>query len=446
MPRRDVIQFSSSTWIHLCLLGHLVLVAPLAVCADDSNKASPGRVLVIEHEKDSADAARLLVSLRRNGFDVAVEHDTKFLRGIDDVQRFDCVILANVPRSSDKIYFSDEQIRILVSNTKHFGCGLILTGGDQSFGPGGWAGTAIETASPVEFHVKNPKIRYGGALAFLTDGSGYMESEKKRIRAAVAEAVGILGPMDRLGVLSWQSRKQKCDWLYGKPRGVLHISSQREAILDKIDELQFGDLPQFEPPLKKALAAMNRLDHYVKRVIIISDGGAAGPLKRTLAMYKIGQIRISTIAVGNGVGKEALRSIALTTGGVFYDIKDLKSLNRICQVEARRVVRTLAYESDGGAKVNIQFPGEIVKEIQQIPPIRGYVMTTIKPDPRIAATITASKPNDARYATILASWPYGKGRVVALTTDVANRWTDSWNKWEDFDKLIGQMVKSCISK
>ena len=39
----------------------------------------------------------------------------------------------------DEIHsFSDEQIRMLVRNTEELGCGLIMVGGPNSFGAGGW--------------------------------------------------------------------------------------------------------------------------------------------------------------------------------------------------------------------------------------------------------------------------------------------------------------------
>jgi hypothetical protein len=49
------------------------------------------------------------------------------------------VVLANVPRE----HFSDQQIKMLVSNTQHMGCGLVMLGGPNSFGAGGWTNTEL---------------------------------------------------------------------------------------------------------------------------------------------------------------------------------------------------------------------------------------------------------------------------------------------------------------
>ena len=62
---------------------------------------------------------------------------------------FDCVILANVP--ADKL--SDSQQEMIASNTREQGCGLIMVGGPDSFGAGGWQKTPVEKALPVDCEI-----------------------------------------------------------------------------------------------------------------------------------------------------------------------------------------------------------------------------------------------------------------------------------------------------
>ena len=78
-----------------------------------------------------------------------------------ELQPFDTVILADVPRE----HFSDEQIEMLVRNTQNMGSGLVMLGGPNSFGAGGWTNTPIEEAMPVDFQIKNAKVVPVGALA-----------------------------------------------------------------------------------------------------------------------------------------------------------------------------------------------------------------------------------------------------------------------------------------
>ncbi len=69
------------------------------------------------------------------------------------LSNFDCVILANVPADSvdDKppeAALSEEQQEILRSNTHEQGCGLVVIGGPDSYGAGGWQNTRHRKSPP----------------------------------------------------------------------------------------------------------------------------------------------------------------------------------------------------------------------------------------------------------------------------------------------------------
>ena len=77
-----------------------------------------------------------------------------------ELQQYDTVVLANVPRASGDDAanvggFSDEQILMLVRNTEMMGSGLVMLGGPNSFGAGGWTNTELEKAMPVDFTIKS---------------------------------------------------------------------------------------------------------------------------------------------------------------------------------------------------------------------------------------------------------------------------------------------------
>ena len=73
-----------------------------------------------------------------------------------------------MPRAtSDEVGFSDEQIDMLVRNTQQIGAGLVMLGGPDSFGAGGWTGTELEKAMPVDFQIRNAEVVPGGALVLV---------------------------------------------------------------------------------------------------------------------------------------------------------------------------------------------------------------------------------------------------------------------------------------
>ena len=67
--------------------------------------------------------------------------------------------------------FSDDQIAVLVRNTQQMGAGLVMLGGPNSFGAGGWANTELEKAMPVDFQIKNAKVVPVGALVLMMHAS-----------------------------------------------------------------------------------------------------------------------------------------------------------------------------------------------------------------------------------------------------------------------------------
>ncbi len=123
--------------------------------------AGKGQVLLIvssepgkEHQHDL-----LAERLRQQGLEVAIRGTDRLFKSLADLQIYDTIVLANVPRaSSDEVSFSDEQIDMLVRNTQQMGAGLVMLGGPDSFGAGGWTGTDLEKAMPVDFLIRNAEV------------------------------------------------------------------------------------------------------------------------------------------------------------------------------------------------------------------------------------------------------------------------------------------------
>jgi hypothetical protein len=108
--------------------------------------------------------------------------------------------------------------------------------------------------------------------------------------------------------------------------------------------------------------------------------------------------------------------------------------------EARRVSIPLVFEDRAGFAVNVVSSDDELSGIRSLPPITGYVLTTVKQNPLVevlAATPRQPQPN----STILAAWTYGLGRTAVLTTDVGQRWATTWPAWNDYEKLLLQLVR-----
>ena len=362
-----------------------------------------------------------------------------------ELQQYDSVVLADVPRSSGEdassvTSFSDQQIEMLVRNTQQMGCGLVMLGGPNSFGVGGWSNSKLEEAMPVDFQIKNAKVQAVGALVLLMHASEMAQGNHWQ-KVVAREAIKVLGPMDYCGLLHWGMGGDS--WLWGGREGLIRVGTKKKTMMARLNRMTPGDMPQFDPAMRMAAAGFNRVNASVKHMIIISDGDPSPPSPATIAAFKNGNIQITTVAVGTHgpAGSTPLQKIATATGGKYYVAKNPKALPRIYQKEARRVARPLIYEPDGGVRPQLAYRHEMMEGISEPPPsIKAFVLTTVKDNPLVEVSLLSERP-DPTNGTILASWTYGLGRSVALTTDAGKRWANTWTEWPNYEKFFTQMIR-----
>jgi uncharacterized membrane protein len=405
-----------------------------------------GLVLLIEDWENPGEFDYLVERLRDEGLEVNLQPSNRLFTSLPELQRYDSVILANVPRTSGEdasnvSSFSDEQIRMLVRNTEELGCGLIMMGGPNSFGAGGWTNSELEKAMPVDFQIKSAKVVPVGALV-LNMHAGEIPKANYLQKIISQEAIKALGSRDYCGLISWNGTDQ---WLWGqKAGGIVPVGPNRQAMLARIDRMSIGDMPEFDPGMKKAAVALAGIkDAANKHMIIISDGDPSPPTAATINALKQGGVTVTTVAVGShGVlGSQVMRDIATRTNGKYYEVRSANALPKIYQREARRIARPLVYERTPPMDVTVTTQHEIVQGLTSVPPISGFVLTSVKENSLVDVIITSTQPAEAQNATILAAWTYGLGKTVAFTTDAGSRWTTPWTGWDQYDRFFSQMVR-----
>ena len=86
---------------------------------------------------------------------------------------------------------------------------------------------------------------------------------------------------------------------------------------------------------------------------------------------------------------------------------------------------------------------EILKGIEAVPQLDGYVTTTPKSTANIIFTSDEGDP-------VLASWQYGLGRTVAWTPDVQGIWTHGWMSWAEsprfWKNIMSWIIQQDMSK
>ncbi len=409
--------------------------------------AGKGQVLLIVSQERPNEYNLLAERLRQHGLEVVVRATDRLFSSLAELQTYDTVVLADVPRAtSDEVSFSDEQIDMLVRNTQQMGAGLVMLGGPESFGAGGWTGTELEKAMPVDFQIRNAEVAPRGALVLLMHASEIAQGNGIQKQIA-KEAIKTLSAQDYCGVMQWNGNEV---WIYGP--GPVEIGQYRNKLLGAVDRMTPGDMPTFEPAMllaEQGFISLKNKAVAVKHMIVLSDGDPGAPSNATIGRLRAMGVTISTVAVNaHGTAEsQNLASIASMGGGKYYSVNNPnKALPRIFQKEARRVSRPLIYPG-GDAESSPFFPvkqvsdHEMMSGISELPPIRGYVLTSKKENPLVETVLLATKPGGEDNTTILAGWNYGLGRAVAFTTDAGLLWTPGWSGSAAGDKLFAQIVR-----
>lgn len=398
-----------------------------------------GSVLLIEDGASPGEFALLAERLRADGLHVTVRPSQQAFSNLAELQRYDAVILANVPRTSildddSTSEFTDEQIDLLVRNTQQLGCGLIMLGGPNSFGAGGWTNTALEKAMPVDFQIKNAKVTPVGALVLVIDRSGSMTGEKIEMAKASALATARqMGDRDLMGVVGFDG---SADWVVP----LMPMKANRAAV-NRIQRIGAGGGTNMYPGMELAFEALRRSNASAKHIIVLTDGNSEGGGFLQLAeKIRKSRITLSSVAVGEDSARTLLQQLANIGGGKYYFVKTPRAIPRIFMNEARRIARPLVFESAQGVVPRVAASHEMLRGISEpLPPLTGFVMTTAKDSPLVEIPLVSPTPGP--NSPLLAGWSYGVGKAVALTTDGGARWAHSWSEWEGYDRLYSQIVR-----
>ncbi|UCG33483.1 MAG: VWA domain-containing protein [Phycisphaerales bacterium] len=385
------------------------------------------RVLLVTADP-AADAA-LADALRREGVEVVLQRVEDARLDLVELESYSAVILANLPAHD----FADVQHEALSTYVKDLGGGLIMIGGNEAFGAGGWIGSPVEEVMPVAFDVKDKKIIPRGALVIINHTCELPRGNYWGEQVAL-KAVDTISTRDYIGVLAY-TWGRGVDW-----EVPLQLNTNRTAIKNRIRQMQIGDMPDFAETMEMAVKGLQGTDAAQKHMIIISDGDASPPNDSTLKAMQRAKITCSTVAIGYGVHvtEFTLRDIATKTGGRFYACRNPMQLPKIFVKESKIVRRSLIDEQPFQPLVDYGWSDVLgALSTADLPRLGGIVVTTAKP----LAEVPLAKRTKEGKDPLLAYWQSGLGRTVAFTSGWWPYWGQSWASWQRFGNFWAQIVR-----
>lgn len=383
-----------------------------------------GEPKVLYLEADPEHSTQLGTALAAEGLSVDRVDFGSMPTTLAQLQNYDAFVMSNVSATD----LSSGQLRSLEVMVRDLGIGLVMVGGPDTFGAGGYFETPVERALPVSMDLKQRKVMPQGALVLVIDKSGSMSGEKVQLaKAAAISAVKLLSEQDYVGVVAFDSESY---WVVN-----LQQVGSRSSIVRSIETIGAGGGTYIYPGLVQSYDALLGVSASLKHVVLLTDGQSqGGDYMTVLNAMKDASITVSTVGIGEGADLQLLESIAGVGNGRFYFTRNPYDIPQILTKEAAVVKKGMLIEDPFTPQV--QYDSEILRGLSSdaLPDLLGYVATTPKDN---AIVSLASDKGDP----VLAQWRYGLGKSVAYTSDVTTRWAPNWLAWDGFGRFWSQAVR-----
>ena len=387
------------------------------------------RILVIH---DKGEGGTELASIMENDANIEITGPESVPLDMEQIQKYDGFIISNV--SAERL--SDKFLDNLEVSIRHLGKGLLVTGGDDSYAPGGYYKTVLEKVLPVNMDIKTKEEDPNLGLVLVIDKSGSMAegqygvSKVELAKEAAIRSSEVLKGNDMIGVIGFDGAFK---WVVKTKK-----AENLKSIQDGIGTIRAGGGTSILPAVEEAYLSLKDADTKLKHIILLTDGQAEKTGYEAL-IDKMRQdgITLSTVAVGSGADTLLLKALAYGGGGRFYATDEFTDIPKIFAKETFLAGKSYLNNRTFTPKLTAYSP--ILSEIDAIPSLDGYVGTTAKSTARV---IFSSDEDDP----VLATWQYGLGRTAAWTSDAKGRWTSSWMQWEQSPRFWKNLISWLLQK
>jgi uncharacterized membrane protein len=382
----------------------------------------PPRVLLVENT--IGEAPSLEAALHSTGIGTATITPDRLPRSAADLAAYQAVVLVNIPASS----LGADGMALLQASVRDLGTGLVVIGGGDSYGPGGYAGTPIETTLPVQIQLPQDMQKPPVAVMLVLESTESGQGDQI-LRGAAEAVVDQLTPRDLVGVTNGAM---------GTVVVPLAPLTNKAAVKRQIESINLGDPFSYGPDLQAAEQALTKANAAIKHVILFGDGDTQKDTESVITAMHAKGITVSTVAIAaNASDASVMQAMAGWGHGRFYQSNSLQDVPQIFLKETREALKPWIVE--GRIAPQLASLADVIPGVplDSFPPLTGYVATT----PRAAADIVLKSPQGD---PLLATWLYGLGRVMAWTSDAQGRWTAGLLQWPSANRFFGDIVHASL--
>ncbi|MBL9117934.1 MAG: VWA domain-containing protein [Verrucomicrobiaceae bacterium] len=384
-----------------------------------------GRLRLLMCEGQPSESASFVEAMDREGIQLEIRGPGQIPATVAELSGYDGIILSDIQARA----VGDTALAAMKEYIDKLGGGLVMIGGPNAFGVGGYYRSPLDEALPVRLKPPDEEEKQSSALAIVMDRSGSMAGEKlETAKSAAVAAAEVLGRNDYVGVYAFDSEAKAVTPM----TRVVSLT----AIRGQIASLASGGGTNLEPAFKLARESLARVRAKIKHMIVLTDGQTAGTGYENMASQARSQgITISTVAIGDGSHVGLLQAIASAGGGQAYLTQDVSSITRIFTQDTLMHTGQMLREEPTETKVVERSDMLTGLDPWDAPALLGYVKTIKKASAQLPLITDSGDP-------LLATWRFGLGKVTAFTSDVKSRWAGLWiSRWEGFGAFWGQILR-----
>jgi uncharacterized membrane protein len=355
---------------------------------------------------------------------------------LEELSRYSCVLLENVP--TEKIGLRGmETIAAWVQQT---GGGLMITGGQRSYGQGGYYKSPLEPIMPVSMERRDDHRKLAVAIVVVLDRSGSMamvvngRPKMDLANAGTVQVLDLLSPGDEFGCIAVDTVPHEIAPL----ERVTTKEPARSNIL-KIESMGGGIF--IYVALEAAAKMIAPATAATKHIILFADASDSeepGHYEPLVAKCRDAGITISVIGLGTDKDKDAnlLKDIASRGGGRVFFTDKPEDLPRLFAEETFLVARNTFIDEPVNVKATESLTSLTGKEFRIDRSIGGYNLCYLRDTAKLAVV-----SQDEYTAPIVAAWQAGAGRVLCYTGEADGKYAGNIKSWPDVGHYFTSLVR-----
>ncbi len=390
----------------------------------------------ILHVTRSADSglARLL---QKGGLKVQVAAPETCRWTIDELTRYSAVLLENVPAEM----VGHTGMETLSTWVKGTGAGLMLTGGRESYGPGGYHKSALDPLLPVSMELRHEHRELSVAIVVALDRSGSMalpvaggRTKMDLANLGTNEVLNLLGPNSEFGCIAIDT-----DPHIIVPLAKVTGKAATAAKIRKIESMGGGIY------VYDALVAASKMiataTAGTKHIVLFSDAQDSekpGDYQSLLEKITKAGITVSVIGLGKktDVDGPLLEDIAKRGKGRCFFTDKAEELPRLFVQDTFVVARNTFLDELVGVKETAGLALLTGRGLGLDTQVGGYNLCYLRPDANLAG-ITLDKYK----APLVASWNAGTGRVLCYTGEADGKYAGPIKGWANVGDFYTSLAR-----